>query len=226
MSGLNMGMSHGDHSPLARRVEDIERFLQGYQNTLVGGRDAAGFPMLYPVLAGAGTPDGQIFKPFSFALDRHENGAMCYFGSLVVGFTYATVSYNFASTPPLTVTQVEVAQPTAYPATNLNTVDNWSYTPTKLDWFGAVYLVWECDATGVIDPESVKVVGPDEPTHVPIPEHPTMSPPDVCRYFKKIGTVPKTGNITQDLAGDVYWYFHLLRGGGTTVGSGGGGSGP
>lgn len=154
-------------------------------------------------------------KPFSFALERGDGGALCYFGSLIWSVTRAQArSYGFGE--GTSVAREAIMRPLSYPATNLNTVDNWSFMPTQLGWFGDVFLQWECNEAGTVDPASVQVVGPGTPADNPIPAYDSGDdepvPAGTYTYYVKIGNVPSSGPVTQELSGDVYWHIHLLRG--------------
>lgn len=160
-------------------------------------------------------------KPFPFALEYDSSGARIYYGELLVAINQTALSgtqettgvYHFS----LVIEQQEIPNPTAYVPVNLDTDD--LSKPTKLGWFGDVFLQWECDENAVMDPDSVEIVGPDTPSSIPIPAFSSTSPPPMttCRYFVKIGTVPEDGRVIQNHASDVFWQISLIRGGGTGI---------
>lgn len=157
-------------------------------------------------------------KPHAFALTSGHDGARCYFGCLVSLVTKSKVE-GFITSPDtlvgyVSVTQESIANPVVCPAVNLNTIDHWSYQATPLGFFGDVFLQWQCDEDGVVDPATVEVVGPSTPTSVPIPAYDSSSgvTSGTYTYFVKIGTVTSDGIVTQIISGDYYWNLNIMRG--------------
>lgn len=158
-------------------------------------------------------------KPHAFALTSGQDGASCYFGSLIWSVTRARVQAYDPTTLGAYIAIVqreEIMNPVVSPAVNLNTIDHWSYQATPLGFFGAVYLKWECDEEGTVDPTTVEVVGPTAPTSNPIPSYISTAdePPaaGTYTYFVQIGEVTADGVVTQMISSDFYWNIHLMRG--------------
>lgn len=149
-------------------------------------------------------------KPFPFALEWGESGAMCYYGSLSVSVTYAT---DTAVTGGNFIYQDPIGSPAIFNPSNLNVIDGWSYLPTKLNAFGDVHLKWTCDEEATI--LSCEVVVEDSPTDDPIPAYDSSVGPTpyVATYYFKIGRVDEDGTVTQLWSSDYNWSIHLLRGG-------------
>lgn len=146
-------------------------------------------------------------NPFPFALTRFESGAGIYFGHLIVAISQAALSFD-PGVEQVQVFQQEIPNPVVYAPVNLESDHSIA---TELGWFGDVFLQWTVTSAGVMI--EAEIVGPTEPTAVPIPSYDSDAPgsPTDCLYFVKIGNVPSSGVITQDHGSDVFWQPILIR---------------
>lgn len=176
------------------------------------------------------TEDAGLRKPFAFALGKWKDGATIYFGQLLS--TVSILRYKRIKVAGEWVNslaaQDAIKGVTATLPDNLDTTDS-KLKPTKLDWFGDVYLYWEADsATGEISLCDIR--GPSQPSGSDIKE----LDDELSRgsgsdgegaYYVKIGAVDEDDGVTDQLiSSDVTWSITLVPEGDSSSGDSSGSS--
>ena len=146
-------------------------------------------------------------KPFAFALGKADDGATIWWGMLaakvqIINFTREDGFLTSVTQPPIYKTDF-------YPVSG---IDTDTTKPTKLGFWGDVYVYWEADESGFIS--VVEIRGPDAPDGEEIGEMEADFSREVTsgKYFVKIGTVPKTGDINQQISSDIPWFATVVKG--------------
>lgn len=149
--------------------------------------------------------------PAPFSLEKGEDGAEIWFGSLCYAITQATFKRFSVDTTEINgfIEQAPIPQVQLFGASNLSLTN----APNPLEWWGDVFAYWEANEDGEVTLFEIR--GPDEPEGEEIGVlTESLEPREVSegKYYVKIGNVPESGDITQDVAGNVPWFVTIFKG--------------
>lgn len=149
---------------------------------------------------GSSHEDGadKLFKPFPFALRKGDGGAKIHGGH----FYYCLNGIG----NPLVIHIEYLPGPPAVGPSQLATTDieegqtycESQFLSYQLDWWGSVFLIWRIDGFGTVIRCKLS------PTSTfPEGEEAGAGEQD---FWVKIGSVPESGKIEQEVGSDIWWY--------------------
>lgn len=201
-------LRHGEAQAESRREGNHAKESAGIQRTFTEMPALKGFtdpPFKARRQKNLPPPGGG--KPFAFALGKADDGATIWWGMLaakiqIINFTREDGFLTSVTQPPIYKTDF-------YPVSG---IDTDTTKPTALGFWGDVYVYWEADESGFIS--VVEIRGPDAPDGEEIGEMEADFSREVTsgKYFVKIGTVPKTGDIDQQISSDIPWFATVVKG--------------
>jgi len=165
--------------------------------------------------AGLVCKPGMTIKPFGFALSMGPTGARIYYGQLHTSVTRVLLkAFTSGDSVVRGVSkQEEIPTVTVHDPFGAFSIDARKLKAIELGWFGDVFLKWKITvATGEVT--DVAISGPDTPTSLPVDVYPPELPATertvtVGEYYVKIGSVSSSGDVVQEISGDVTWAITL-----------------